>query len=1252
MWQISIDTGGTFTDCIGLSPEGELKRLKILSSSNLRGLIIEQIDSYTLQADFNWHIHQDIFEGYEFEILESRKKSVIESINFNNHIIKLRSPLQIDETKEFQITSNEEVPVLAARLLTLTPLKAQLPNLNMRLGSTKGTNALLEKKGAEVLFLTTKGFKDLIRIGNQQRPELFALNIVKPEPLYKNIIEINERIDRDGKVLQELTLNELENIAEKLSAVPEDTAIAVALINSYKNPEHEAQLENFLKILGYKYISRSSALSSNIKILQRAETTIANSYLLPIISNYITGIEKFIRKGHLRVMTSAGAVVDSGLFTPKDSLLSGPAGGIVGAKTVAEKSGYHKILTFDMGGTSTDVAVYNHRYDYQYETKVGDAHILSPCLSIETIAAGGGSICAYELGVLKVGPESAGATPGPACYGAGGPLTITDLNLLCGRLIEEKFSIPLRKDHAARALKKIAALLETNSRNFDQTQLLNSFLTIANEKMAEAIKKVSVRKGYEPKDYTLVTYGGAGGQHSCAIAELLGIKNILIPYDAGLLSAYGISQADIESFAEKQVLTSLKSAHPNIENWWDELNEKAFDKLKEQGLNIEEIVVKKKLAYLRYSGQENTVEVEVLPDTDYYEAFKNGYKAIYGHWIEGQPVEIESLKLIAASKRAEDTISDIEEVPYKPAPAGKQQCLTSKGWEEANIYIWEGLKPGAKIKGPAIVVSRNCTVFIERSWRFFLDKHNHAILKKATEKPGRKKIAAPEAANLELFKNRFASVVEEMGALLERTSFSVNVKERLDFSCALLDAQGELVVNAPHIPVHLGSMGICVRKVLEHMPIDEGDIIITNHPSFGGSHLPDITLISAVYAQGELIGYVANRAHHAEIGGKSPGSMPTDATQLEQEGVIIAPQYLANAGQFFWDKIKTLLTSAPYPSRSVDENVADLKGGVAALQAGISGLKNLCSLYHPQEVKNYMGLLKSHVSNKLWKHIKHLQGSKFAASEYLDDGNKLQVTIDFDKTDITFDFTGTSPVHSGNLNATEAIVNSVVLYVLRLLMNEDLPLNEGLLRHVKVILPHCLLNPDFKNLNPAPAVVGGNTEVSQRLTDTLLKALNLAACSQGTMNNVLFGNENFGYYETICGGTGAGEGFNGQDAVHQHMTNTRITDPEVIEWRYPVRLDRFEIRKDSGGKGKWHGGNGIIREITFLEPLEMTILSQHRVQPPYGLKGGQAGKCGEQYLLLASGEKEMLEGITSRKLKSGDKLVICTPGGGGFGVIS
>ncbi|MBL3654909.1 hydantoinase B/oxoprolinase family protein [Fulvivirga sediminis] len=1236
MWQICIDTGGTFTDSIAISPDGKTSRLKILSSSRLKGKVLEQTSPNSFRGDFNWSIDTDIFKNYHFSQPNSNQTALIESINFKENIIYLNQEIDI-LPNDFAITSNEEVPVLAARILTATELDATFPAIDMRLGSTKGTNALLERKGASVVFITTKGFKDLINIGTQQRPDIFALNIIKPTPLYKEVIEISERIDKYGNVLTAITNSELEKFSENLSHLPEDTSFAIAFMNSYKNPDHELKIQQLIKSKGFQFISTSSNISQNIKILSRAETTIANSYLQPVIENYISGITNKLINCHLRIMTSAGAIVNSSHFTPKDSLLSGPAGGIVGAKTIAEKSGYDQIITFDMGGTSTDVAIYDKKYDYKYETQVGDANILSPSLAIETIAAGGGSICYIKNDIMQVGPESAGSSPGPACYGDGGPVSITDLNLLCGRLVDSNFSIPLNTDKARIALSQITNPTDEN---------LLAFLQIANEKMAEAIKKVSVRKGYSPADYALVTYGGAGGQHACAIADLLNIKTIIVPYDAGLLSAYGISQADIEYFTEKQILQPFDKAIDTLEDTWNQLKSQATQKLIDQGFSQTEIFTKSQLLYLRYAGQENTVEIDATSTQDYKQAFKEKYKSIYGHWLSNRDIELESAKIIAAITPPQETSSYNSAEKHSPKAQGTQSCLTKKGRKEVNFYIWERMHSGAEITGPAVITSNNCTLFIEQGWHFELDVHNHAVIKKVENDDSITLKPETEKANLELFKNRYAGIVEKMGSQLERTSFSVNIKERLDFSCALLDDQGYLIVNAPHIPVHLGSMGICVRKVIQHLPMEEGDIIITNHPAYGGSHLPDITLITGVFVDEKLVGYLASRAHHAEIGGKTPGSMPTDASTLEEEGVIIQPQYLAKNGQYLWEDITNVFQSARFPTRSIQENIADLHGGVASLKTGVNELQKLCTQYGVSTIKNYMQLLKEYVNNKLWNSLTDKAGRTFEATEYLDDQSKLNCTIAFETESAIFDFTGTSATHPGNLNATEAIVNSVVLYVLRLCMSENLPLNEGLISNIQVVLPNCLLNPDFSK--ESPAVVGGNTEISQRLTDTLLKALNMAACSQGTMNNVLFGNDQFGYYETIGGGTGAGEGFHGKDAVHQHMTNTKITDPEIMEYRYPVRINKFEIRKNSGGKGRWNGGNGIIREIEFLEKLNLTVLTQHRKTAPYGLEGGHSGQTGKQELRQHAQVKKLLPS-DSVKVKPGDILSMYTPGGGGYG---
>ena len=1240
MWNIWIDTGGTFTDCIAISPQKERKRLKILSNSVLRGTM-DAIHGHKVKARFSWPVDQDIFQGYSFQLLKSKFEAKVESIDFKSGHIVLDKELALDtDLSDFQITSHEEVPVLAARMLTHTSLSDELPLLNMRLGSTKGTNALLEQKGADVAFITTKGFEDLLVIRDQQRPHLFSLNIQTPPPIYKSVVGLNERIDHQCKIQKPL---HLEKLPSEIHHLPRNTAIAICFLNSYKNPLHEDILKKKLQSLGFTSISCSSDLSNNIKLLQRADTTVVNAYLDPIISEYISGIVSKINCGKLWVMTSSGSIVDATDFNPKDSLLSGPAGGVVGAVAAGKNAGYNKIITFDMGGTSTDVAIYHGKYDYQFETKVGQAIIQSPSLHIETIAAGGGSICDFKNGLLTVGPESAGAHPGPACYGAGGPLTITDINLLAGKLMPSEFGIPISKNAAEQTLDDLISLIKkTQGKAYDKDELISAFIQIANEKMAEAIRKISLVKGYDPTEYCLVSFGGAGGQHALGIAEILNIKKVIVPYEAGLLSANGIGVADIEVFEEKLMLESWPVN--DLSSEWELLRKKAFKKLLSSGFSENDLWVKSRLYYLRFKGQENTIEIEADAE-QIPSAFKKEYQKLYGHWLENQQIELESIRLVASTKRAESVAANISSRKVNPEPNGEQEALLQGNWTPIATYKWEELVVGSEIREPAIISSQNTTLFISNHWSLEIDGSNTAIL--SSEGRGQTYGLESKLGQMELFKNRYLSVVNDMGAILQRTSFSVNVKERMDFSCALLDSNGYLVANAPHIPVHLGSMGICVRRVAEFLPMNKGDMAITNHPGFGGSHLPDVTLIAPVFYQNTLIGYVANRAHHAEIGGKTPGSMPADATQLVEEGVIITPQYIVKDGAAQWEEIEKLLSQAPYPTRNLEENIADLRGAVASLQNGINSVVQLCRTYGHEEVTKHFQLLKNHVSTCLKQSIVPYIGT-YSAIEKLDDGSKLKVEIKIGEK-IIFDFTGSAPAHPNNLNATEAIVSSVVLYVLRLLVAEDLPLNEGLLNDVTIINPQGLLNPDF-NLEPLPAVVGGNTEVSQRLTDTIIKALGLAACSQGTMNNLLFGSKDFGYYETICGGTGAGNGFHGHDAIHQHMTNTKITDPEIIEHRYPVQVNSFSIRKESGGKGQFKGGNGVIRSFTFNDDLNLTLLTQHRTEAPYGVKGGEDGKSGEQYLIPSNGAMKHLGGIENIEIKKGDQLIVKTPGGGGWGL--
>jgi 5-oxoprolinase (ATP-hydrolysing) len=1248
-WKIWIDTGGTFTDCLALDPSSALHRLKILSSGLLRGHVVKQLSRNTFLASVQWPSGRDIYRGYRIRI-GGTVVSGVGAANPMTGVIAIQDDLSADvEGEIIEIDTQEEVPVFAARLLTSTRLDDEFPAIEMKLGSTKGTNAILERKGARTALVVTKGFKDLLVIGTQQRPNLFALNIHKPPVYYERVIEVEERMSAGGEVVRPLEDRRIQHIIAELKSSGIES-VAVALLNSYKNPAHEQSICNSLRGNGFRYVSMSSALSAQLKILPRAETAVANAYLSPVIDSYISGIRKVLNKAKLYVMASYGGLVDAGDFQPKDSLLSGPAGGVAGAAIKGRLSGIDKLITFDMGGTSTDVSLYDKRFDYRFESKVGLLKILSPSLSIETIAAGGGSICKAGHSTFSVGPESAGANPGPACYGKGGPLTLTDVNLLLGRIDSEHFAIPLSLKEAARAFEGFCKDAKIGNSAAARTSALLSLVRIANEKMAASIATVSTQMGHRPGEFTLLSFGGAGGQHACALAEILDMTNVLVPYDAGLLSAFGIGHARVQRFKEQVLLLPLRDSRQQLARQFDELEQRAREELYREGYTAGAISVSDRLAFVRFKGQESSLEIKVdrlpISEEKLLQLFRAKYRKIFGHWMQGQELEVESIRVSVEVKGSNAARRPRQAKKYRPTPAKVQKMITGSGARNSMVYRWEDLKAGAAFEGPALVISNNSTTVVNPGWELFLDGNNNAILTRKARARTRESYSA--SATLELFTNRFTAIAQQMGAMLQRTSFSVNVKERLDFSCALLDADGYLVVNAPHIPVHLGSLGICVREVIRKVRPAVGDVIITNHPAFGGSHLPDITLIKPVFSGRRLIGFVANRAHHAEIGGTRPGSMPANATTLEEEGVIIEPAFLVRNGKVDWRPMERIFRGAKYPTRSWAENQADLNGALASIRLGEALLQDLCVKYGVDHVRGNMIRLRAQAASMFRAALNKLPAGKFEATERLDDGSQLRVAMQKTSNRLVIDFGGSSNTHPGNLNATRAIVQSVVLYVIRILVDEPIPMNEGLMENVKLIIPKGLLNPDFA-ASKLPAVVGGNTEVSQRLTDTLLKALGLAACSQGTMNNFLFGNDRLGYYETICGGTGAGKGFDGTSAVHQHMTNTRITDPEVLEVRYPVRLERFEIRNNTGGEGKWRGGDGVVREFLFHQQLDISLLTQHRSERPYGLNGGGDGQPGRQFVVRSNGNIEALGGVDGATVYPGDRIVIETPGGGGHG---
>ncbi|NBB19586.1 5-oxoprolinase [Runella sp. CRIBMP] len=1239
MWQIWIDTGGTFTDCLALNVSGVLKRTKVLSSSFLRGQIIEKTGPRTYRTDTKWAFESALLTGYDFRIVG--ENAFIKVIKFSGEVLELEQEIDLTGTifpVDFEVTTHEEAPVLATRIVTETPLNHPFPSLSMRLGTTKGTNALLERKGAKVTLYVTKGFRDAVRIGTQQRPNLFQLAIPEPTLLYDEVIEIPERLDAKGEIIAPFDDSKV--------ALPRSAhhSVAISFLHSYLNPTHEQQLGAVLNAQKYPSISSSSELYAGINYLKRTQTALVNAYLQPILSEYLTNIKYALGQQTVRVMTSAGGLVSAATFRAKDSLLSGPAGGMVGAAAIAQQLGFERCLTFDMGGTSTDTARFDGKLDLEFVTKIEGIELHNPTLAIETVAAGGGSICSFDGQKLHVGPESAGANPGPACYGAGGPLTITDVNLLLGKLDTSRFGIPVRIDKSHEALKAIQQRIFTQiNQQLSEDELLHGFEQIANEKMAEAIRRISVAKGFDPKEYPLLTFGGAGGLHGCQLAEILNIATVILPYDGGLLSAYGMGQARVERIVSQQVLKPLDELTPQLDERIAQLSQKAEKILLNEGISAVEVSAV--LLYLRFKGQENALEISYHTPENLPHQFREKYQQLFGYCPTTLPIEVESIKIIAGEKGKKNQTpiayqADNEANPIKHA--------------RYPVYDWEQLSANDFFNGPAVLLNPTSTSFIPEGWQAVVTSTRDIVVKStAQNQKNVTKTDVNQAIELELFTNRFMAITEEMGAQLQRTAFSVNVKERLDFSCALLDANAELLVNAPHIPVHLGSLGVCARLVREKITIGPGDVIITNHPKYGGSHLPDVTILAGVFTPDQLlIGYVINRAHHAEIGGRTPGSMPPDATTLNEEGVVILPTYLVKNGEMQWESIERLFTQSSYPTRALTENIADINAALASLRSGEAALQSLVAQHGLEKVHFYMKLLKNSAFDALQKALIPYQNKSFAATESLDDGHCIQVKITPRLAGgAQFDFTGTSPCHPHNLNANISIIYSAILYVLRLLVNKNIPLNEGLMQGVEVILPeNSFLHPHFSDdPTQCPAVVGGNTEVSQRLVDTLLKAFELAACSQGTMNNFLFGNGQFGYYETICGGTGASEGANGRSAVHQHMTNTRITDAEELERRYPVRLNQFAIREGSGGSGKWHGGEGVVREITFLEPLRVTLITQHRQVPPYGLAGGQNGQTGRQILIRKNGTTQTLSGVCSVEAQAGDSLSIETPGGGGYG---
>ncbi len=1115
----------------------------------------------------------------------------------------------------------------------------------VKMGTTVATNALLERKGTRTLLVVDRGFADLLAIGNQTRPRLFDLAIRLPAPLYDGVIEIGGRIDRDGRTIT--PLDEAETVAALAARRAEGyDAVAIALTHAWAHPQTEARVAALAHAAGFGQVSASHAVSPLIGLVARGRTTVVDAYLSPVLRRYVDRVAGALDGVPLHFMQSNGGLAAAPVFQGKDAILSGPAGGVVAAARTAQAAGIDRVIGFDMGGTSTDVALYAGRFERVLDAEVAGVEMRVPMMAIDTIAAGGGSILQYDGARFRVGPDSAGADPGPACYRRGGPLTVTDANLLVGKIQPAYFpalfgpggDAPLDGEATARGFADLAAATGID----DPRRVAEGFLEVAVAQMAAAIKRVALERGEDVTAFTLQCFGGAGGQHACRVAETLGMRRVLIHPLAGVLSAYGMGLADQIAIRQRSVEAPLGVP---LESIAQALGDAAAE---EVGAGATRVAT----ASLRYAGTDTALGVDLADAGTMRQAFEAAHQARFGFVSPDRAIVVESVlveAIVAGAPVAPPPLTP-RDGPL-PDPIATVAVWTGGAEHATPVFDRAALRPGDSITGPALIREAIATTMVEPGWTLNVDTGG-ALLLAFCGAPARREPdpAIVDPVQLELFNTRFMGIADRMGTVLRNTASSVNIKERLDFSCALFDAAGRLIANAPHVPVHLGAMGESVRAVIASRgaTLKPGDVVALNDPFNGGTHLPDITVIAPVFDEGgrEIRFFVANRGHHADIGGLTPGSTPPDSRTLSDEGVVIDDFLLVDGGVFRETAFRDLLADAPYPARSPDTNVADIKAQLAANASGIAELSALVAARGWPVVAAYMGHVMAHAEESIRRVLARLSDGTFTYA--MDDGTPLhvRVSIDRDARAATIDFTGTGPAARGNFNAPPAVTRAVVLYAFRCLVCENLPLNEGCLAPLTIVIP----DGSFLSPPPGSAVVAGNTEVSQAVCNALLGALGACAASQGTMNNFLFGTDDYQYYETICGGAGAGPAFDGASAVHTHMTNTRITDPEILELRYPVRLDRFAIRRGSGGGGATQGGNGVVRAITAREAMTATIVTSRRTIAPFGLAGGDDGAPGRQYVDRADGCRLVLDGVDKVELHAGDRLTIETPGGGGYGV--
>ena len=1206
-WDFWIDRGGTFTDVVGRRPDGTLTAHKLLSENP-----------------------------------EAYRDAAVQGIR---DLLGLKG--------------GEPIP--AGRIGAV------------KMGTTVATNALLERKGDRTLLVTTKGFHDALRVGYQNRPKIFARQIIKPEMLFERVAEVDERVRADGTIERAPDLDAVR--ADLATALADGIkAVAIVFMHAYRYPAHEQRVAALARGMGFAQVSVSHEVSPLIKLVGRGDTTVVDAYLSPILRRYVAQVDSQLdaKKSGARLMfmMSSGGLTAAELFQGKDAILSGPAGGVVGMAQTGREAGFSRLIGFDMGGTSTDVSHYDGEYERAFETEVAGVRMRAPMMLIHTVAAGGGSILHFDGARFRVGPDSAGANPGPKCYRRGGPLAVTDANVMVGKLMPDFFpkifgpnqDQPLDAASVKNAFARLALDVGNGRKPED---VADGFIKIAVENMANAIKKISVQRGYDVTGYALNCFGGAGGQHACLVADALGMTTVLIHPFSSLLSAYGMGLADIRATRQQAIEEPFGGkALASLNRTAKRLAKEVSGEVAGQGVARKSIAVHRR-AHIRYAGTDTPLIVKAGSLGAMKSAFEKAHKAQFGFIDRNKELVIEAVSVEAVGGGAK-----FRERKHKttrarlPAPARRTRFFSDGRWHDATVYTRDQLSPGHKLKGPAIVIEPHQTVVVEPGWQAAITAKNHLVLTRIVKL--RRKSAIGTKADpimLEVFNNLFMSIAEQMGVALQNTAYSVNIKERLDFSCAVFASDGSLVANAPHMPVHLGSMDRSVETIIRDNAgrIKPGDVYVINAPYNGGTHLPDITVCTPVFdtptlpsrargggkGRGTILFWVASRGHHADVGGISPGSMSPNALTIHEEGVLFDNFKVIDRGRFREKELYDALTGAKYPARNPLQNVNDIKAQIAANEKGVAELRKMVAHFTLPVVKAYMKHVQDNAAESVRRVIDRLHDSSFDYPMDLGTTIRVKISVDKEKREATVDFTGTSEQQPNNFNAPEPVTRAAVLYVFRVMVDDDIPMNAGCLRPINIVIPkRTMLTPEY----PA-AVVAGNVEVSQAVTNCLFGALGAIACAQGTMNNLNFGNRKYQYYETICSGSPAGPGFHGTDAVHTHMTNTRLTDPEILEFRYPVVLEDFHIRKGSGGKGKWHAGDGIRRTIRFLEKMECTLLTGHRVVPPFGLAGGASGQVGENAVRRKDGSIEKLKGCDETVIDAGEAVIIQTPTAGGYGKV-